>query len=162
MLLRTTPDTDLRFLFQLSRQFRNEELSLTERIEQLMEKLKTFHFSTLEKWSTENLGNARHFAEEIIVLYVSYFHDVSLIPVTFYKREKWIRRHLDEEFSALFKEITRRSEMPLISTLVTEEPIYYLLQKAREKSFPRSPKSKNRRPHVATLKIRFHVELARI
>src|SRR3954452_12767595 len=91
-----TPDSDLRFLFQLSRIFRNEDLTLTIRIEQLMPILKPFHFSPWSAWNLENLSQARHFAEEIIVLYVSYYYNLSRIPVTYYKREKWIRRYLDQ------------------------------------------------------------------
>jgi hypothetical protein len=160
MLLVKTPDRDLRVLFQLSRMFRNEKLSLTFRIEQLMIELKPFTFSTFQYWNTELLSHARHFAEEVIVLYVSYFYDPSQIPVTYYKREKWIRRHLDEQFSKLFKEIKSRSGGSPEPELITEEPIYYLLQKARERSFPKAPKSKNKRPHLPTLKMRFHVDLA--
>ena len=142
--------------------FRNEELSLTSRVEQLMAELKSFVFSRLDTgWNSDQLQHARHFAEEIITLYVSYFYDLSLLPVTYYKREKWIRRHLDGQFSTLFKEIRRRSGATPEVELILEEPIYYLLQKAREKSFPKAPKSKNRRPHLSTLKMRFHVDLSR-
>src|SRR4051794_38223286 len=102
MLSVAAPDHDLRTLFQLSRMFRNEEISLTSRIEQLMLELKAFAFSPLKNWDLEILSHARHFAEEIVVLYVSYFYDMSQIPVTYYKREKWIRRHLDRQFSSLF------------------------------------------------------------
>lgn len=131
------------------------------RIEQLLPELKGFSLSPLNNWDYDSLSQARHFAEEITVLYSSYFYDLSKLPVTYYKREKWIRRHFDAQFSRLFKEIIHRSGRILEAELITEEPIYYLLQKAREKSFPKEPKSKDRRPHVSTLKIRFHVDLAR-
>src|SRR4051794_19730349 len=100
-----TPDQDLISLFRLSRMFRDPDIPLTTRIEQLLLPLKSFGFSKLHLWDSDPLSHARHFAEEIVPLYVSYFYDPSLIPVTYYKREKWIRRHLDEEFSKLFKEI---------------------------------------------------------
>jgi hypothetical protein len=156
-----TPEKDLRILFLLSRLFKDETISLTQQIDQFMSEYKQFSLSPLNSWSFENLTRARHFAEEIISLYVSLFYDVSQIPVTYYKREKWIRRHLDGQFSSLFKEIARRSQVTSEVELILEEPIYYLLQKAREKSFPKAPKSKNKRPHLAVLKMRFHVDLAR-
>jgi hypothetical protein len=158
---RTTPELDLRKLFWLSRLFRDEEPALTTRVERLMEELSGFALSPLERWSAEDLARARHFAEEIVVLYVSYFYDLSRLPVTYYKREKAIRRLLDREFSALFKEIARRQGAHPEARLVTEEPIYYLLQMARTRGFPKGPKSEHKRPHVPTLKMRFHVDLAR-
>jgi hypothetical protein len=161
MLKVSTPDSDLKTLYRLSRFFRTEETPLTDRIEQLMVELKAFSFSPWSGWSLELLHQARHFAEEIICLYVSYFWDLSQVPVTYYKREKWIRRHFDQQFSQLFKEIVIRSGRVQKIELILEEPIYYLLQKAREKSFPRAPKSKKKRPHLNTLKIRFHADLGR-
>jgi hypothetical protein len=155
-----TPEKDLRILFLLCRLLKDETVSLTDYIEQFMTQYQQFVFSPLNQWDTENLSRARHFAEEIISLYVSHFYDLSQIPVTYYKREKWIRRHLDGQFSNLFKEIASRSQVTPEKELILEEPIYYLLQKAREKSFPKAPKSKNKRPHLEVLKIRFHVDLA--
>ncbi len=153
-------DQDLRQLFRLSRFFRDESIALTARVEQLVPELRQLKLSPLGKWDPDALSQARHFAEEIIALYVSYFHDVSRIPVTYYKREKAIRRHFDAEFSRLFKEIARRAGRVGEPELITEEPIYYLLQKAREKSFPKLPKSQGHRPHLETLKSRFRVDLA--
>lgn len=157
----STPELDLRRLFQLSRLMRETDLALTERITALLELLQEFVLSPPKGWDSESLARARHFAEEVTVLYVSWFHDPSRIPVTFYKRERWVRRHLDAQFSALFREIQRRVfGEPHERELITQEPIYWLTQKAREKSFPKGPKSQGRRPNLETLRIRFHAALA--
>ncbi len=156
----STPDQDLQKLFFLTRFIRDESLNQTEIIEQLLQKIEGFQFSPLGDWDLESLRRARHFAEEMTIYYVSHFHNLKELPVTYYKREKSIRRHLDLEFSHLFQEIIRRSGRPYHAELITEEPIYYLLQKAREKSFPKTPKSKGKRPLLNILRMRFHVELS--
>jgi hypothetical protein len=158
--MESTPDWDLRNLFRLTRLFRDESLELTARIEQLLPEVESFRLSPLNAWDPDSLARARHFAEEIVVLYVGYFYDPSRIPVTYYKREKAIRRHFDAQFARLFAEIIRRSGRIPEPELVTAEPIYYLLQKSREKRFPKGPKSQGHRPRRDTLKIRFHVDLA--
>ena len=155
-----SPDQNLRKLFQLKRKLQEKDVPLTSLIEQLMDELKSFVFSSMKSWDGELLRQARYFAESVIPLYVSLFYDPSQIPVTYYKREKWIRRHLDKQFSILFHEIEFRSNGTSSAELIIDEPIYYLLQKAREKSFPKASKSQNKRPHLPTLKIRFHVDLA--
>jgi hypothetical protein len=159
----SSPALDLRVLFRLSRSLKHEELAPEARVEQLFAETRELQLSPLARWSDEELSQGRLFAEEMIVGYVTAFHDPSRLPVTYYKRERWVRRHLDGQFSRLLKEIQRRAygKGPVPSAeLITEEPIYYLSQKAREKSFPRGPRSKNRAPHLATLRIRLHVALS--
>jgi len=156
----STPDQDLRVLFGLTRRLREEIPALTGRVEQLFPEVEALSLSPLEGWDTESLQRARHFAEEVTIHYVLYFHNLKELPVTYYKREKAIRRRLDQEFSRLFREIIRRSGREYKPELITEEPIYYLLQKARERSFPTSPRSKGRHPLLETLRIRLQVDLA--
>lgn len=161
-----TADRDLRSLFLLNRVLKDADLPAEQRIKELYDFLfenrslpsRTFSLSKLGDWNPDDLQRALYFSEEISALYARYYHDSSVIPVTFYKREKRIRRHLDHEFSSLYKEIIRRSGRLLEPELITEEPIYYLMQRAREKGFP---KAKEGGPNLNTLKSRFHLELAR-
>lgn len=157
---KSTPEQDLRVLFGLTRQLRENVPSLTERVEQLFPEVESLTLSPLEGWDLESLQHARHFAEELTIHYVLHFHNLKELPVTYYKREKVIRRRLDHEFSRLFQEIVRRAGREYKPELITEEPIYYLLQKARERSFPTSPRSKGKHPLLETLRIRLHVDLA--
>jgi hypothetical protein len=153
-----------RSLFQLSRFFRDSTASPPERVEELFallfgerprERL-AIQFERLSEWDENSLHQALALAEEVIAQYVLRFHDLSILPVTYYKRERLIRRHLDQQFSRLFKEVVRRTEGEGKSTLIVEEPIYYLSRKFRERGFP---KPKNPVAVVEVLKSRFHSEL---
>lgn len=120
----------------------------------------SFRFSPLDRWDAESLQRARYYAEELTVHYVAHFHNLKDLAVTYYKREKAIRRHLDHEFSRLFQELIRRSGREYEPELITEEPIYWLLQKAHAKTFPLSPRSEGKHPLIESMRIRFHAELA--
>jgi hypothetical protein len=158
-------DIQLRVLFQLNRLLQNAELQPLNLVEQLWSELferkpdRSFRFdlSSVKDWDFESLQRAVYFAEEIAAQYTHLFHDPRVIPVTYYKREKAIRRHFDHGFSLLFNEIISRSRVEHEKELITQEPIYYLLQIARERGFP---KEKNGRPNLALLKSRIHLDLS--
>jgi hypothetical protein len=158
-------DIQLRVLFQLNRALQNPELTPSDHVDQLWKDLfeyrpdrfARFDLSTAKEWDTESLERAVYFAEEISSQYTHLFYDSRVIPVTFYKREKTIRRHLDHHFSILFNELISRSRIDHEKELITEEPIYYLMQIARERSFP---KEKSGRPNLALLKQRIHLDLS--
>lgn len=154
------PDADLHLLFLLTRLFREEHPNQSTFVEELFPLVESLALSPLSGWDLESLARARHFAEEITIHYVKLFHNLATLPVTYYKREKAIRRHLDQEFSRLFREIIRRAGIAYLPELISEEPIYYLLQKAREKSFPKTTRGKGRHPLIETLRMRFHVALS--
>jgi hypothetical protein len=168
-----TSDLQLRVLFQLNRALQNPELQPTDHVDQLWRDLfeqhgnrsghrlgdrsTRFDLSTAKDWDTESLERAVFFAEEISAQYTHLFHDSRVIPVTYYKREKTIRRYLDHHFSVLFNELISRTHREHEKELITEEPIYYLMQIARERNFP---KDKGGRPNLALLKQRIHLDLS--
>lgn len=160
-----TSDLQLRILFQLNRALQNPELQPTDHVDQLWRDLfehkrdrsARFDLSASKNWDTESLERAIFFVEEISAQYTHLFHDSRVIPVTYYKREKMIRRHLDHHFSVLFNELISRFRLEHEKELITEEPIYYLMQIARERNFP---KEKGGRPNLALLKQRIHLDLS--
>ncbi|MBC7693490.1 MAG: hypothetical protein H7222_17120 [Methylotenera sp.] len=167
-------DVQLRVLFLLSRKLQEPDILPTDRVEQLYAELfpepsgrpsgrpAVFDLSTVNQWDMESLQRAVHFAEEITAHYAARYSDPRVIPVTYYRREKRIRRHFDQHFCHLFEEIMIRSrrlpKKDLVKELVTEEPIYYLMQIAREKKFP---KSRDGHVILSVLKSRIHLDLSK-
>jgi hypothetical protein len=158
-------DLQLRVLFQLNRKLQDAELSPTALIEELWKDLfgrrrelvARLDLSSVREWDSESLHRATYFAEEISAQYTHLFCDSRVIPVTYYKREKGIRRYFDHHFSLLFHEIISRSHIAPEKELLTEEPIYYLMKLARERGFP---KEKSGRPNLVLLKSRIHLDLS--
>jgi hypothetical protein len=163
-------DRDLNVLYQIARVLERGQGSASGRVEQLYDYLfkndgfrdQSYHLSPLSQWTDEGLERALYYSEEIISTYTHLYYDPRVIPVTYYKRERRVRRHLDEVFSGVFKELIRRRNLSLggqtpAPELILEEPIYYLKQLAREKSFP---KAKDHRASLEILKSRFHLALS--
>jgi hypothetical protein len=158
-------DEQLRVLFQLTRMFRDEDISPCERVEQLhaflfdrkAKRFFSFDLSTASQWDDESLQRAVYFIEEISASYTHFFHNARVIPVTYYKREKHVRRHFDHHFSIVFAEIMKRAKRSPEKELITQEPIYYLMQIAREKSFP---KDRDGHANLVLLKQRIHLDLS--
>jgi hypothetical protein len=158
-------DRELNALFQISRILKDSDLLPTSQVKKLYEYLfktdgfrkREFELTSLSKWEQNALNRAVVYAENTVVLYTYHFYDPRVIPVTYYKREKRIRRHLDYLFSIVFKEIAiRRGLKPQIE-LIMEEPIFYLMQMVRERSFP---KTRKKIPDFEILKSRFHIALS--
>ena len=161
----SSSDRQLQSLFQLTRVLRDPDVPPTTQIEQLYKvqfepwhsQGPTIYLSEVKEWNPESLSQAAYFAEEITALYVHLYYDPRVIPVTYYKREKRIRRYYDQQFSILFKEIMERNHRTFVKELATEEPIYYLMQIAREKKFPRT---KDHHAMLSVLKTRIHLDLS--
>ncbi len=157
-------EASLRALFRLTRLFRDAGQTATERVEALFgmlfgrsrEDRVVLALDDLREWSEDSLTNALGLGEELVAQYVKAFSDPRNLPVTYYKRERVIRRFLDKQLSGLLKELARRTRGPMEATLILEEPIYYLTQKYRERSFP---KPRSEFAALEVLKSRFHSDL---
>jgi hypothetical protein len=161
------PGNLLALMSRMVRMLRQEDLAATGQVEALYAHLfenravptRILSLTPMDHWDIFELRQAFDVAEELIVQYVGHFYDARVIPVTYYKRERRVRRHLDQQCSALFKELIRRAGKTVEPELVIEEPIYCLEQVAREKRFP---KSRDGKPNLATLRSRLHLELSRL
>jgi hypothetical protein len=154
-------ERQLTALFWLSRLLKDETLAATDLTERLYSHLfgtNIFELSRFGEWEQGALSGGVHFAGEISALYARRYHDPRVIPVTYYKREKRIRRHLDHQFSLLFDEVRRRAGTDSARELITAEPIYYLMQIARERGFP---KDRDGHANLTALSARIHLDLAR-
>ena len=155
-------DREWNDLALLLRLLRRDDESPATRVETLFAHLfkrgPAFTLASLPNWSLFQLEQAIDITIEIVARYAHDFHDLSVLDVTYYKREKRVRRHLDQQFSALFKERIARSGRPLPKPeLITEEPIYYLEQQARAKSFP---KARDGHARLDLLRSRFRLDLS--
>lgn len=159
-------DSDTRTLHQVLRILRQDKVSPASCVEELYSYLfenrdvpvRQSALSALGEWQIDELRRAFDLSEEIIAQYTRRYYDPREIPVTYYKRERKVRRYLDEQFSRLFRELMERSGQHPEAELITQEPIYYLMQQAREKKFP---KSKDGRASLGILRTRLHLGLSR-
>lgn len=162
----STSDRELNGLYQILRILRDKNLTAPDRIDRLYYFLfnhenfwrRQFELTVVGQWNQEALSRGMSFAEEITVQYASIYYDPRVIPVTYYQRERRVRRHLDHLFSLMICEWVHRQKREFVSELVTLEPIYFLKQMARQKDFP---KARNKTPHLETLRSRFHLALSR-
>lgn len=171
-----SPSEQLGMIFRLSRplappRLRGEpEPTPAERIERLYAILfanegfggERLELGPFRDWDAEALGAAVDYASDIIVRYVDYFYDPSLLAVTHYRKQRRVACRLDELLSPILRERTLRTahtgrrgpvEEP---DLFLREPIFYFKKEARTRAYP---KNKRRRIPLDFLHERFRLLL---
>jgi hypothetical protein len=154
-------------LFHLARLLEKdpEKLAPGLRIDELYEYLfeneafihRTLTLSDPRKWDSEEMERGLYFAEKIITFYVHYYADPSLLPVTYYRKQRRIAAHLDRVLSPiLIERLVRRGEAVPHDIFLTE-PIFAFKKELRSKAYPKSRKTG--RVKLDLIRARFHEKL---
>lgn len=159
-----TPDRQLIRLYQLTRILSDEDLELGERTAKLYENLfenegvnRIWELGPgCENWHAEALDRALHYAREIIVRYTEYFYDPSHLPVTYYRRQRRVSSHLDQQLSPILREVVRRTGATDEPDLFLKEPIFYFKKEVRTRAYP---KNKHGRVSLELMRERFRLLL---
>jgi hypothetical protein len=157
-------DLDLIRLNQLLRILSQTEITLEERMNMLYEYLfqnenfreRVFHISHCQMWEPEALERGLHLVEDIIVNYIHYYSDLSLLQVTHYRKQRRVAAHLDKICAPLLKECLLRKGIESEPDLFLNEPIFAFKKEVRTKAYP---KTKRGQVKVMILRDRFHQRL---
>jgi hypothetical protein len=109
-----------------------------------------------DKWFASDREQALEHAREIIVRHTELYYDPSLLPVTYYRRQRRIAAFLDQALSPLLRHHVRRTGATEDPDLFLNEPIFYFKKEVRTRAYP---KNKHGRVNLDLMRERYRLLL---